>query len=689
MATIRDYNVTVSNATASVRVNDKSKTSYAALPTIDEIRSVTGGTVSKIELTSCFSGCEALTTAPAIPSGVTSMWACFNGCTSLTTAPTIPRGVTRVGYCFAGCTSLTTAPTIPSSVTDMQSCFAGCTALTTARTIPNGVTDMNSCFTGCTSLTTAPTIPSSVTDLSSCFASCTSLTTAPTIPSSVTDMSYCFAYCISLTTAPTIPSSVTDMQSCFGNCTSLTTAPAIPSGVTNISYCFDGCTSLTTAPTIPSSVTDMQSCFGNCTSLTTAPAIPNSVTNIAGCFEDCTSLTTAPTIPSSVANIASCFNGCTSLTTAPTIPSSVTNMGSCFAYCTALTGKIVINANPSIYTKCMKDTQQDIVLTGSSAQLQNIANTATNNNVYVWSLSINVSAERQEDDFSKANVSVIINRFRNNNESVSLTFTINSVESAPVQVTMDTVTKTYTGVLSITPFSTVELSVIAEDSYGKSAPKSITMPIPFYTIDFQAGGKEIAVGAPANDDTSNHPNGLFKCVMDAQFGRNAEFYGNLVLGTALSIANGGTGATTAGAARTNLNVPSIDKIKAMLFTSYTETLTVTADTFTNNGCDAILVGNNLYLYFNAKAKAAISAGNISNKTMLTITFTDDRIAILYSATGSGGSYGPNSQMQFSSTSSGGQHTIIVTLAAIAQNIAKDGIINAHVSMPCVLNWDAY
>ena len=162
----------------------------------------------------------------------------------------------------------------------------------------------------------------------------------------------------------------------------------------------------------------------------------------------------------------------------------------------------------------MKDTQQDIVLTGSSAQLQNIANTATNNNVYVWSLSINVSAERQENDFSKANVSVIINRFRNNNESVSLTFTTNSVESAPVQVTMDTATKTYTGVLSITPSSIVELSVIAEDSYGKSAPKSITIPIPFYTIDFQAGGKEVAVGSPANDDTSNRPYGLFKCGMD-------------------------------------------------------------------------------------------------------------------------------------------------------------------------------
>ena len=393
--------------------------------------------------------------------------------------------------------------------------------------------------------------------------------------------------------------------------------------------------------------------------------------------------------PVEVIDLSDCFRGCFSLTTAPAIPSGVTNMGYCFNMCTALTGKITINANPSTYMRCMAGTQNEIMLTGSSTLLQNIANTATNNNVYVWSLSINLLAERQEDDFSKANVSVTINRFRNNNESVSLTFTINGVEGAQVQVTMDTTTKTYTSVLSINPASTVELSVIAEDNYGKSAPKSITMPIPFYTIDFQAGGKEIAVGAPANDNLTSHPNGLFKCAMDAQFGGSAKFYGGLTLSTPLSIANGGTGATTAAEARTNLNVPSIDKIKAILFTSYTETLTVTNGTFTNNGCDAILVGNNLYLYFNAKAKSAITAGNIANQTMLTITFTDNRISQLYSATGSGGASGPNSQMQFSASSSGGQHTITVTLAAIAQNIAKDGVINAHVSMPCLLNWDVY
>lgn len=264
-----------------------------------------------------------------------------------------------------------------------------------------------------------------------------------------------------------------------------------PVEIINLAYCFADCRSLTTAPTIPSGVTNMNNCFDGCSALTTAPAIPNGVTYMGACFRQCRSLTTAPTIP----------NG-------------VTYMGGCFLGCSALTGKITINANPSTYTDCMRNTQQEIVLVGSSALLQNIADTATNDNVYVWSLSINLSAERQEDDVSKANVSVIINRFRNNNESVSLTFTINSVESAPVQVTMDTATKTYTGVLSITPSSIVELSVIAEDSYGKSALKSITIPTPFYTIDFQAGGKEVAVGAPANDDTTNRPYGLFKCGMD-------------------------------------------------------------------------------------------------------------------------------------------------------------------------------
>ena len=350
--------------------------------------------------------------------------------------------------------------------------------------------------------------------MSDCFSECSSLTKAPTIPNSVTNMNYCFDSCTALTIAPTIPNSVTSMVNCFYGCDSLVTAPIIPNSVINLGGCFSQCRLLNNAPDIPSSVIAMNDCFSYCTSLHDAPTIPSSVTSMSGCFLGCSSLRTAPDIPNSVTNMKYCFAECSSLTTAPTIPNSVTNMSYCFDSCTALTGKITINANPSTYSSCMGGTEKNIVLVGSSTLLQNIANTATNNNVYVWSLSINFSAERQEDDFSKANISVTINRFRNNNESVSLIFTMNGVEGTPRQVTMDTATKTYTSIFHISPSSIVELSVIAEDSYGKSAPKSITLPIPFYTIDFKAGGMEVAVGAPANDDVSNRPYGLFKCGMD-------------------------------------------------------------------------------------------------------------------------------------------------------------------------------
>lgn len=133
----------------------------------------------------------------------------------------------------------------------------------------------------------------------------------------------------------------------------------------------------------------------------------------------------------------------------------------------------------------------------------------------------------------------------------------------------------------------------------------------------------------------------------------------------------------------------VSKIQAMLCTAYPETLTVKNEKFTNDGSNASLVGNSLYLHIIAKANAEITAGNITNQTMLTINFTDNRILTLYSVSGSGGSSGPNSQMLFTGASSGGQHTITVTLAAIAQKIAKGGVINAKVSIPCVLNWDAY
>ena len=76
-----------------------------------------------------------------------------------------------------------------------------------------------------------------------------------------------------------------------------------------------------------------------------------------------------------------------------------------------------------------------------------------------------------------------------------------------------------------------QITLVANDSLnGHSTPITQTMSTAFYTIDFQAGGKEIAFGAPANDNLTSHPNGLFKCAMDAQFGGSAEFNGDVEFG---------------------------------------------------------------------------------------------------------------------------------------------------------------
>lgn len=49
---------------------------------------------------------------------------------------------------------------------------------------------------------------------------------------------------------------------------------------------------------------------------------------------------------------------------------------------------------------------------------------------------------------------------------------------------------------------------------GASQTVTQTLSTAFYTIDIQAGGKEIVFGGAAKDDVTNHPNGLFKCEMD-------------------------------------------------------------------------------------------------------------------------------------------------------------------------------
>ena len=99
----------------------------------------------------------------------------------------------------------------------------------------------------------------------------------------------------------------------------------------------------------------------------------------------------------------------------------------------------------------------------------------------------------------------------------------------------------------------VELTVT--DSYGNTAIASDYISQAYFTMDFLAGGKGIGIGTTASCDESKHPNGLLTCAMDADFKGTVNINGGkLALGTALSIANGGTGATTAAAACSNLGI---------------------------------------------------------------------------------------------------------------------------------------
>ena len=105
--------------------------------------------------------------------------------------------------------------------------------------------------------------------------------------------------------------------------------------------------------------------------------------NLAFTFFDCDSVVIAPEIPETIVCMEGTFNACTKLTTAPSkIPANVTNMAGTFALCWELTGTITIDANPLAYDDCLQtyDNGKDIILTGKSTILNEIASTSRNSN---------------------------------------------------------------------------------------------------------------------------------------------------------------------------------------------------------------------------------------------------------------------------------------------------------------------
>ena len=152
--------------------------------------------------------------------------------------------------------------------------------------------------------------------------------------------------------------------------------------VTVMAYTFYGFSGLTVAPEIPDNVEAIIYAFAR-TGLSKTPKIKKGVTTLEGAFEYCENLTEVSKIPDSVTNIIATFRNCTSLTEAPEIPNSVTKMSYTFSSCTALNGNLVINANPTEYTNCLRGAATEegcsLVLSGNSSVLTQILATATGN----------------------------------------------------------------------------------------------------------------------------------------------------------------------------------------------------------------------------------------------------------------------------------------------------------------------
>lgn len=382
---------------------------------------------------------------------------------------------------------------------DLTYSFHGRTDITTFS-LPVGVDRLYNAFTGCTNLQTVYGSVESATDLNSCFMGCSSLTILPTFATSAPD------------------DKGLDMARCFEGCTSLVAPPDIPENTYSLHRCFYGCTSLTTAPSIPST---------GYIPIEDDPDEPSIYGGLSQCFYGCTSLTTVPALPNLNVGLHQTFYGCTSLVTAPVIPSNITSIIQTFYGCTSLTGEVEINTNKPTEQQCLDlftGTVNDIMLSGSSQLINSIA--SQYNNVYIWSLSSTLTAQRNEQTPTSINISVDVSRFKTGTLSSLNLYRDNS--STPLSVTwndptlsIDSIPETFTTTLAnISESDTLILTVIATDTYGSSQASSVKIPISFYTMDVQAGGKEIAFGGLANDDLTDYPTGfdtsstgVFKCNM--------------------------------------------------------------------------------------------------------------------------------------------------------------------------------
>ncbi len=201
----------------------------------------------------------------------------------------------------------------------------------------------------------------------------------------VTDMNNTFRECTDMINAPEIPKTVTSMYTTFNSCTHLKKASILPNSLLNMYGLFYSCYELKEPPIIPQTVTNMSQAFVHCKKMEYLPKIPQSVTSLRGSFAYCVLVMQAPSIPTKVTDMKRTFIGCTNLKQLSTaIPETVDNLQETFAECPNLTGTIQIEANPTSYEDCFRNTATNagtLILTGNSHLLNEICATKSSNSI--------------------------------------------------------------------------------------------------------------------------------------------------------------------------------------------------------------------------------------------------------------------------------------------------------------------
>lgn len=131
--------------------------------------------------------------------------------------------------------------------------------------------------------------------------------------------------------------------------------------------------------------------------------------------------------------------------------------------------------------------------------------------------SIAMDLQRAENDNTQVNVVATVNSFVDDVIS-GITLIADGVTQSPtwnpvLPKTMTSSTQTFETTLTIQDENTIPFSISCQGLGGSSTTITKNLTGAFYTIDVKGGGREIAFGAPATDDLTDFPNGLFKCGM--------------------------------------------------------------------------------------------------------------------------------------------------------------------------------